>query len=623
VKAKLSHVFIFASVLAAMGIVAACQSVKGTRNPTAQGIRDFNWEFLNQTDRIVPQNMTAFYSPEKPKLCAALRGNGDKVLAHFSSLAGVVERFGVVDGVSGGSSSAVSLFFYESALINPLIWTCGAAPCDEQTVRRRLAFSLKSTEAVLKVFYENPLVKNAMDMGKPDPGGEMQQGEDFLKYGFHMPVRGIFKRLKRRIIHRVAWNMMSDKFYNFTHLAVAQLVNRNLLGEVEDYLIDLPAQKRWELMRTLKALDFNNSDVSTLFREGLIDFPNLVKRIGFVADFFSGRGRYPKAQMAKIFNSNCVTDSYGKSWPEFLETPLGKNCERTIMSYMKPYFDYYRNSGIPAHSRINDPIGGALKALVPVSVIAHGGIAKVQKAAAEYQMLYESNRRDPARGQFEAAYKQWTDRTAQIKFDLDFDNELLYGYWGRYSDLKKVLTNWPATDEVKSQKYTPLGTVAWREVLMASPAEPGLSKITPLKTTPDLKSAGIAGYMAGGWVDLHPTQVAKAMGCERTIYITREWPEDNEYAEGLAKIFKISDERRKTIFDINDPNSSFNRSLREADAIWCSEWGKFKMFELAPMATQTFHSPVYLRAGDDPLFSRAAPLLQTYKPGCMPIERRG
>ncbi|NDG28015.1 MAG: hypothetical protein EB120_12690, partial [Proteobacteria bacterium] len=87
---------------------------------------------------------------------------------------------------------------------------------------------------------------------------------------------------------------------------------------------------------------------------------------------------------------------------EFLETPLGKNCERTIMSYMKPYFDYYRNSGIPAHSRINDPIGGALKALVPVSVIAHGGIAKVQKAAAEYQMLYESNRRDPARGQFEA-----------------------------------------------------------------------------------------------------------------------------------------------------------------------------------------------------------------------------
>jgi len=249
-------------------------------------------------------------------------------------------------------------------------------------------------------------------------------------------------------------------------------------------------------------------------------------------------------------------------------------------------------------------------------------VEKVQKAYREYKLLYETNLRDPAPGQFEAAYKAWTDRTARIKFDLDFENEILYGYWGRYSDLKNIVNSWTPTDEIKSQKFTPLGVMAWRDVLLASPVEPGLSKINPLKDTPDHRAAGISGYMAGGWVDLHPTQVSRLMGCEKVIFVTREWPEDNEFAEGLVKFFKIPEEKRKTIYDINDPNSSFNQSLREADAIWCTNWGQFKMFDLQPMTTQSFHSPVYSRVGDDPLFSRANPILQSYKPGCMPIERK-
>lgn len=617
------QMFFFLTTLIILICVGACQTILGNRQPSGGRPNPLRTDFLNQQDKLVSKSNSAFFSPEKPKLCAALRGNGDKVSAHLASLAGVVERFGVIDGVSGSSSSAISLFFYESALINPVVWNCGGSSCDEQTVRARLSYYLKMGEVVVKGFLNSPMVKQALDTENPSNSAEAKQGEDFLKYGFHPKTRGLFKRLKKRIIHRFAWRIMSKKFYQFTAMSGAEFINRDLLGEVEDYLIDLPAQKRWEIMRAINALDFNNSDVSILFREGVIDFPRLYRKVGIVADFFAGRGSaYPKAKMEQILNSKCVAEAFGKSWSEFVSTPFGKSCEAAVGGLMKNYFSVYRNSAPIANTRLNDPIGGALKSIVPVSVIVQGGVEKVKKAFREYKLLYETNRPDPAPGQFESAYKAWTDRTAQIKFDLDFENELLYGYWGRYSDLKKVTGSWVPTDEIKSQKFTPLGTMAWIDVLLASPVEPGLSNIIPLKDTPDHRAAGVSGFMAGGWVDLHPTQVARFMDCEKIIYITREWPEDNEFAEGLVKFFRIPEEKRKAIYDIANPNSSFNQSLKEADAIWCTDWGKFKMFDLAAMTTQSFHSPVYSKLGDDPIFSRATPVLQTYKPGCMPIEMR-
>lgn len=617
------QMFFFLVTLVILVCVGACQTILGSRQISGGRPNPLRIEFLNQEDKLVSRSDSAFFSPERPKFCAALRGNGDKVMAHLSSLAGIVERYGVIDGAAGSSSSAISVFFYESALINPLVWNCGANSCDEQTVRARLSFQLKMGEIVIKNFLESPMVKQSLDTQNPANSAEAKQGEDFLKYGFHPKTRGLFKRLKRRIIHRFAWRIMANKFYQFTALSGAEFVNRELLGDVEQYLIDMPAQKRWEIMRAVNALDFNNSDVSILFREGVIDFPRLYRKVGIVADFIAGRGgAYPKAKMAQVLSSRCVTESFGKSWSEFAQTAMGKSCENSVQNLMKNYFSVYRNSNPIANTRLNDPIGGALKSLVPVSVIVQGGIDKVQKAYREYKLLYETNRPDPAPGHFEEAYKAWTDRTAQIKFDLDFENEILYGYWGRYSDLKKISTSWVPSDEIKSQKFTPLGTMAWRDVLLTSPAEPGLSKINPLKDTPDHRAAGISGYMAGGWVDLHPTQVAKLMGCEKVIYVTREWPEDNEFAEGVVKFFRIPEARRKAIFDIANPESSFNQSLKEADAIWCTNWGKFKMFELAPMTTESFHAPTYSRVGDDPFFSRATPLLQTYRPGCMPIERK-
>ncbi|MFM8314756.1 MAG: hypothetical protein ACKOA8_10760, partial [Deltaproteobacteria bacterium] len=274
--------------------VGACQTFLGNRHVSGTRTLPVRLDFLNQPDQLTPKTDTSFYSPEKPKLCAALRGNGDKVLAHLSAMAGMVERIGVIDGIAGSSSSTVSMFLYESALMNPLIWDCGGVPCEDAVVRSRLAFSLKMGDVVVKGFLNNPLVKSLLDKEGAEPSPEIKQGEEFLKYGFHPKTRGLFKRLKKRIIHRFAWRIVSKKFHQFTAMAGADFLNKEVLGEIEDALIQLPAQKRWELIRAIQSLDFNNTDVSVLFREGLLNFPHLFKRVGLVADFLAGRGDYPK-----------------------------------------------------------------------------------------------------------------------------------------------------------------------------------------------------------------------------------------------------------------------------------------------------------------------------------------
>lgn len=621
-KFKRLSLFLLLSISVVLFSVLSCQTLLGRRHLASARPSPLKLDFLKQNDKLVSSQRAAFSSPEKPQLCTALRGNGDKVLAHLASMAAIVEKVGIIDGTAGSSSSAISLFLYESALINPHLWNCGGKRCDEWTARKRLAFSLKMGDIVVKKFLNSPLIKPVLGGDSPGLQKEAKQGEDFLKYGFHPKTKGLFRRLKQRIIHRFAWKIMSKKYSQFLSEREADLVNPVLVGEAGKYLINLPAQKRWEIMRAFQALDFNNSDISVLFREGVINFPKLFDRVGMVANFLSGRGRYPAAEMRKVFESACIEKSFGKSWSEFSSQPVGKSCEKSLGYILEKYFSYYRKSSAPKDSRLQDPIGGALKSIVPISVIVNEGASKVERASREYKLLYETRIPDPAPGQFEKAFKAWTDKTAQIPLSLDFEKEILYGYWGRYSDLRKIAGGWQPTDEVKSQKFTPLGTPTWREVLLASPVEPGLSRIQPLPKSSDHLAAGVTGYMAGGWVDLHPTQVSRLIGCEKVVFITREWPEDNEYAEGLVKIFRISPEKRKAIYDIENPNSSFNRSLKIADAIWCTHWGKFSIPEFSQMTHDSFHSPIYLKDPQDRVFTSVKPQLQNYLPGCMPIEKR-
>ena len=58
---------------------------------------------------------------ERPKLCAAVRGNGEVVFAHWPALAQIVEHYGPIDILSGGSSASHSIFLYESVTKNKFL----------------------------------------------------------------------------------------------------------------------------------------------------------------------------------------------------------------------------------------------------------------------------------------------------------------------------------------------------------------------------------------------------------------------------------------------------------------------------------------------------------------------
>ena len=135
-------------------------------------------------------------------------------MAHFGGLASVVENFGLVDGVSGGSSASISIFFYESMLANPVLWNCGTHHCSEEEVRPRLVFMLKSmmgaVDATIELAGGQEVVKS---FGKSNAKNQkMEQVRDFLKNGFDNPGRG---PLRRALVERIANRIVNGKLEEF------------------------------------------------------------------------------------------------------------------------------------------------------------------------------------------------------------------------------------------------------------------------------------------------------------------------------------------------------------------------------------------------------------------------
>jgi hypothetical protein len=129
---------------------------------------------------------------------------------------------------------------------------------------------------------------------------------------------------------------------------------------------------------------------------------------------------------------------------------------------------------------------------------------------------------------------------------------------------------------------------------------------------------------AGGWSDLHPTLVLKAAGCEHVAYLTRQdgdavfgqqvfirligetgkIPQWGNIGDNNNKGWKVdgtpaADTHWNKIYNLGNRNSSFQRSLREADAVYCTNWNRFNIFkeQMWPMVEDAYASPVFLAPG--------------------------
>ena len=191
-----------------------------------------------------------------------------------------------------------------------------------------------------------------------------------------------------------------------------------------------------------------------------------------------------------------------------------------------------------ASLRLKDPIGRYTQAVISTAVLVHDHDA-FEEGIQDYYM---------------------GDKHAP---DLN-KNSMEFGYAGRLQDLAKVQAELGQYDDVKSQKFMSLGAMTWERMLSLSPAEPGLTKVQPFSL--DSKKL----YSFGGWSDLAPIQVLKALGCEKTIYVTRQGG-DSTFAQGVAALGGLSD-HMSALFDFENPDSSFQQAVQMTDDILCSDW---------------------------------------------------
>lgn len=541
-----------------------------------------------------------------PKLCAAVRGNGGNLMAHFGALASIVENFGVVDGIAGGSSAAVSVFFYESMIANPVLWDCNGQRCSEEEVRPRLALMLKSimggVDAVMDLAGGQESIDRMIKSGGQNEN--MAQMIDYLKYGFQNPGRG---PLRRRIVSRIADRVAADKLAEFYSSTLGRFINESHKASMQRYGLHMPAYRRWEILMASQGLDFNTEDATLFFREGLLNYNQLVNVIGRVGDFYSNRGPIPQNLWKNFFASPCLAASKNLGWKELSHSQQGAFCSNQFKKAMGSYLQRTSSPGYVS-SRLEEPVGLHMNTLVTDSVIVGSGVDKYKKALSTYQSTINNS---PCCSCYDTDFAKFRAKIGAIPFQLDFMNEVKFGYWGRQADLEKVAQGTAQRkDDIKSSLFLNLGTEKWKYILERSPAEPGLSKLVPMKNNM---------YSSGGWSDLHPIPVLKDIGCEKVVYISRTHKVDSEYGQGLVHLFNIPKEVEEKLYSLDNPDSSFMTSLRAADAVVCSNWNALSNLDFKGHFEDSYKAPI---ATQDPdLRQKSKSLVADPLPGCVAPER--
>ena len=208
-------------------------------------------------------------------------------------------------------------------------------------------------------------------------------------------------------------------------------------------------------------------------------------------------------------------------------------------------------------SRVDDPVGKYLPALVTTSVITGDAVEQFKKARVEYNGARE------------------------YTFDVSYD-DVKIAYWGQQADLDRVEKNPMGYQDLKTQKFMSLGPKSYREALSLSPAEPGLARALEISDTV---------VSTGGWSDLEPSLVLKNLGCEQVIVITRQGSTVG-FGADVSRQLGMTDEENTQMFDPGNPESSVAVSLGAADGIWCTNWDGVEGFDFAGAYRDAYLAPL-------------------------------
>ena len=475
-----------------------------------------------------------------PTLCVAIRGNGELVTAHFAAMARIVETFGPLDGVAGGSSASITSFLTESMHMHPGVTTCGGSPCTKLQAGARLGLMYKTLYGYLAAMGDRDeavaigTLLDVVAQAQAEGIGALVEGGNF---------KDALDALK---------TLLSSQ-------DVKDLVNPELLALLFDSPNPLDhVSEVWAAIATLGAF---SADSAVIFlRSGLVSFKGLAEKIGRIGSFYAAYGPADLQAWEELFEV-CALPGRGLPWPAVaaLDAGNGETCGSLFSAMLKAWRDDFVPQEHDLQNRIDDPVGAHMRLLAITSALTG-------KAAATWEAAHDAY----------VAGEAWT-------MDVAFE-DVRVGYWGQDAVTAAAVQNPLGFTDLKTSKALSLGQVPWRQVLSLSPAEPGLSRAYPM---------GQDRVSAGGWPDLAPVLALRNAGCDRVIYLTRRGAE-SKFARGVAKLAGMTEADDKALYDLGNPESSFNRSLEQAAGVWCTDWTAFSGTQRSELMAAAWGAPFEL-----------------------------
>jgi hypothetical protein len=560
--------------------------------------------------KISPQARRKPASAPTP-YCAAIRGNGENVAAHWAALARMIEENGLPEKAAGGSSATVSMFFLDSVAGNPAI----RRERDPVLKRKKAALLVKSIGAFLTEIARTDEAVSVYQFMK-----QLKNSSD-LKAQFEHLLASAGKnegKLSSQEIERV--------FRKYFSLLNPEMV-QGLLSSPSFFVGE--AQKAFEVFGQFDAVN----DKNIFFRPGLVDFKEFALNLGHIADFYQGNTEAETRHALDDFLSACAEKTYRQEW-----SGSDEGCRRQFSRIV----DAYLARGKFADKAVFQPVGKFLPA-IPTTALLKGEAVKLF-AETKYSYMRGSDR-------------DYGD------FHVDFDRDLRFGYWTKEgAKIEAGLAPWIRQGDLKSQKFEAIKPGNWFEVLATSPAEPGLASIQPIPVNTSRSQVlaerqkpvterwnGLAyrrdALSAGGWSDLHPIPVLKASGCNQVAYFTRI---DGETIFGQQVFIRLTGEQKEVpfwdhigdqnnegwkvegvtanspwnkLYNLGNPSSSLNRALVATDISYCTNWNRYEPFhgEMEAMEKEAYAAPVFIRPGVAERFrvnGNHAPDPEKY-PGCL------
>ncbi len=461
-------------------------------------------------------------------VCLAVRGNGPRATAHFGSIARLYEHYGLFDGVAGGSSGSVTTFFVTAAQDNPLLG-------DGPDAQYRAAFLFKSLHGFLEVLAQSD---------------EASAGQTLAAVGKRIQEEGIESMLE------------SDPSGAVVALR-SILESEDLRDLINPEAIDLlqtspnPVAHARDMIEIAKAgVAFDVEDPRIFVTPGLVDFDSFVDRLGNVAGYLAGDAPLHAGAMGDLLD-DCAGPSVGLAWPAIEALPAGDStCGQRFDDLVKDYLEALDGTA-SSNPRLAERIGDRMPAMAITAVLQDTASDQWRTARAAYLAL-----------------EPWT--LEPVFTDVGV------GYWGAPEHLSRLTSNPRGYTDLRTQKTTSLGTSTWREILTASPAEPGLARGVELAD---------GRVSIGGWPDPVPAQALKNIGCDDVVLLTREG-KASSFITAVADLVGQTEADASALWDLDNPESSFVGALEESDAVWCTNWDAPETLDLVGMFASGYDAPM-------------------------------